>query len=134
MAKFDKALIKHKPNSKVEKAYMNAKTIHFKEEFSLQTTIWIPKAQANKPCPNPVLVVNVGDDGLRINAKNVNEIKEALYNVIAFLDHNEFEVEKVLSVERQKWIEHQKNYLKTLGSTQEEVEELAKIITLKTAN
>lgn len=134
MAKFDKALIKHKPNSKVDKAYMNAKTIHFKEEFSLQTTIWIPKAQANKPCPNPVLVVNVGDDGLRINAKNVNEIKEALYNVIAFLDQSEFEVEKVLSVERKKWIQHQQNYLKTLGSTQEEVEELGKIITLKTAN
>jgi len=41
---------------------------------------------------------------------------------------------KIFILISNRWIEHQKNYLKTLGSTQEEVEELAKIITLKTAN
>lgn len=134
MAKFDKALIKHKPNSKVDKAYMSTKTIEFKEDFSLKTTVWIPKAQANKPCPNPVLVVNVGDDGLRINANSVDDIKEALYNIIAFLDQSEFEIEKVLNVERKKWIEHQQNYLVKLGASDREVEEFAKIVPLKKAS
>jgi hypothetical protein len=134
MSKFDKALIKHKQLPKVDKAYMNAKTIPFKDDFSLQTTIWIPKAQANKPCPNPVLVVNVGDDGMRINAKNINEIKEALYNVIAFLDNSEHEVERVLSAEREKWIQHQQNYLKTLGVSENEIDQLGKIISLKQAS
>lgn len=47
MAKFDNALLKHKPNSKVDKAYMSTNTIEFKEDFSLKTTVLIPQAQAN---------------------------------------------------------------------------------------
>jgi hypothetical protein len=133
MAKFDRALIKHKTNSKVDKAYMNAKSIQFKEDFSLQTTLWIPKAQANKPCPNPVLVVNVGDDGLRINASSVDEIKEALYNIIAFIDQSEYEVEKTLIVERKKWIEHQQNYLKSLNASEEEIRAFPKVIPINKA-
>jgi hypothetical protein len=134
MGKFDKALIKQKQPTKVDKAYMNAKNIPFKADFSLKTTVWVPKAQPNKPCPNPVLVVNVGDDALSINAKNVNELKEALYNIIAFLDHSEYEIERVLDSERKNWIKHQQKYLDNLQSSEEELNQDTKIISIKTAN
>lgn len=134
MAKFDKALIKQKSNSKVEKAFMNSKKFKLKDGFDAQATLYIPRAASNKPMPNLCMTISVGDDQLRVIATSPEEIQEFCANLWQYAEESKEMATKVLAKERKQWIEHQTKLAESMGiDTNDAKEHYAKIVSIKTA-
>jgi hypothetical protein len=134
MAKFDKALIKQKTNSKVEKAFMSSKKFKLKEGFEAQATIYIPRAASNKPMPNICMHVSVGDDQLRVIATSPEEIQEFCANLWQYAEESKEVTNKILLEQRKQWIEHQTKLAQSVGIDPNNAKELyGKIVAMKTA-
>lgn len=134
MAKFDKALIKQKSNSKVEKAFMNSKKFKLKDGFDAQATLYIPRAASNKPMPNICMTISVGDDQLRVIATSPEEIQEFCANLWQYAEESKEVVNKILSEQRKQWIEHQTKLAQSYGIDADDAKEhYAKIVSIKTA-
>ncbi|MBM3456515.1 MAG: hypothetical protein FJX80_15500 [Bacteroidetes bacterium] len=134
MGKFDKALIKQKSHSKVEKAFMNSKKFKLKDGFDAQATLYIPRAGANKPIPNLCMTISVGDDQLRVIATSPEELQEFCANLWQYAEESKEIATKVLAQERKQWMQHQTKLAESMGIDAMDAKELyGKIVSIKSA-
>ena len=90
-------------NHNVPKAAMVSKRISVREQVTLQSTAWIPKAEINKPMPLLNLTLSIGQDSSRITAFQTDELIICLEQVIEFLKEHSETMENTLLSEIETW-------------------------------
>jgi hypothetical protein len=110
------AIVQTKANKKVEKAILLSKTIPVKEGFTAKASVFVPRAEKNKPAPCVSLSFDIGYDTTRIVAPDVESLKEVFYNMIGFIDQNQHSIEQSLIKERSRWLDLQQEHINELNN------------------
>lgn len=110
------AVVQTKANKKVEKSILLSKTIPVKEGFTAKASVFVPRAEKNKPAPCVSLSFDIGYDTTRIVAPDVESLKDVFYNILGFVDQNQYSIEQALVKERNRWLDLQREHIDELNN------------------
>lgn len=117
MSKFDKAIIKKVGEQSVPKKYMTSKKVQLRKDFDCTATIWVAEAKKNKPCPMPTLTISIGNDRSQLVGETAEQIKDALFSIISFIEEHQSSIDRVAKEEAIKWQQSNNTYVVEIMDT-----------------
>lgn len=97
-------VVKEVQQQRIEKALIMSKNVQLTLDFGIKSSVWIPKGDKSKMLPKVSLVLSAATNDIRLVAENVEELQQALIEVISFLDENKEDIERTKIKEQQIFI------------------------------
>jgi len=103
-------------NNQVPKALMGTRKIFVRDSFDCCATMWVPKASLQKPQPLISISITTADSSARLSAPTSEELKNALLEMVAWIDEVGNEFEEAQGKESEKWVSLHKAYQEEIES------------------
>lgn len=91
-------------HNQVPKALMATKKIFVRDQFDCSATMWVPKAALQKPQPLISVSITTADSSARLSAPTTEELKNALLEMVAWIDSVGSEFEEAQDNEFGRWV------------------------------